>query len=329
MFFSVIIPAYNCEKTLEATVKSIQNAGLTEFEILLIDDGSSDGTAALCDRLCIDSDYIRCIHQKNAGVSAARNRGIEEARGEYIWFVDADDTVDEGAMAHAAALTAGQKPDMLIFGMSFDYYHRGRLYRREMLVPPFCGLLTPDMLKKSFLEFYDCNALTPVWNKLFRRSILAETGVRFCPDMHLMEDFLFVLDLLPQCQTICCLNEAIYRYRQGEDEKGAYRRLQRIPDLAEYILPFEDRLERLCIPDREKLTDGFYSMLLRQKMQYSDLKGIRKTLDVHKRGIRSGMALKLDPMRIYLSNRKTLLRHRIAVAVKSTSVYQKIKAVKQ
>ena len=95
MIFSVIIPCYNCVKTLEATVNSIRVCGLSDYEILFIDDGSTDGTTELCDRLCGKNEGIRCVHQSNKGVSAARNRGIDEARGEYIWFVDSDDTVDE------------------------------------------------------------------------------------------------------------------------------------------------------------------------------------------------------------------------------------------
>ena len=95
MIFSVVIPCYNCVKTLEATVNSIRACGLTDHEILLVDDGASDGTAKLCDTLCVRYPELRCVHQENAGVSAARNRGIDEAQGEYLWFVDADDTVDD------------------------------------------------------------------------------------------------------------------------------------------------------------------------------------------------------------------------------------------
>ena len=323
MELSIIVPCYNCVRTLKATVESIQASGLPEYEIILIDDGSTDGTAALCGLLCERYAEIRCIHQENAGVSAARNRGINEAQGDYIWFVDADDTVDAEALAHAAQLAAAQQPDMLIFGMSFDYYHKGICYRREELVPPCEGMLLLPQLRQRFPAFYDCNALTTACNKFCRRALIVRAGVRFHEDMILMEDYLFVLELLPHCETICCLQEAVYRYRQAEDEKGAYRRLQRIPDLAAYIKPFEQSIEKLGIPDKDKLTDSFYWMLLQQKMQYSGLKDIRRTIDIHKSGVRANMNRKLDPMKIYLTNRKILLRHRLAVAVKSGKLYQR------
>lgn len=323
MIFSVVIPCYNCVKTLEATVNSIRACGLTDYEILLIDDGSTDGTTELCDTLCVRYPELRCVHQKNAGVSAARNRGIDEARGEYLWFVDADDTVDVGALSDAADTIDRQQPDMLLFGISFDYYHHGKLYRRDKLVPPCAGNLTLEQLKKQFQEFYECNALTTACNKFMRRDILMQSGVRFREDMILMEDFLFVLELLPYCKDIYSLPEAIYRYRQAEDEKGAYRRLQRIPDLAGYMQPFEAGLDTLGISAQEAGT--LYEMLLRQKLYYAPLRQIREILAEHKQSKYASLEMG-RPLGIYFRNRKMQLRHRIAVAAKSSCLYQKHKA---
>lgn len=322
MTFSVIIPCYNCVKTLETTVNSVRACGLTDYEILLIDDGSTDGTAKLCDTLCVRYPKLRCIHQPNAGVSAARNRGIDEAQGEYLWFVDADDTVDAGALSHAADAIAKQRPDMLLFGMSFDYYHRGKLYRRDKLVPPCTGNLPQEQLKERFREFYACNALTPVWNKFYQRERLLNSGVRFHEDMILMEDFLFVLELLPHCRNIYSLPEAIYRYRQAEDEKGAYNRLQRIPDLAGYMRPFEESLHTLGISMQE--AGRLYEMLLRQKLYYAPLRQIRVILAEHKQSKYASIEVG-RPLDICFRNQKMQLRHRLAVAVKSSCLYQKIR----
>lgn len=323
MIFSVVIPCYNCVKTLETTVNSVRTCGLTDYEILLIDDGSADGTAKLCDTLCVRYPELRCVHQQNAGVSAARNRGIDEARGEYLWFVDADDTVDVGALSDAADTIDRQQPDMLLFGISFDYYHHGKLYRRDKLVPPCAGNLTLEQLKKQFQEFYECNALTTACNKFMRRDILMQSGVRFREDMMLMEDFLFVLEVLPYCKDIYSLPEAIYRYRQAEDEKGTYRRLQRIPDLAGYMQPFEAGLDTLGISAQEAGT--LYEMLLRQKLYYAPLRQIREILAEHKQSKYASLEMG-RPLGIYFRNRIMQLRHRIAVAAKSSCLYQKHKA---
>lgn len=320
MIFSVVIPCYNCAKTLEVTVNSVRACGLTDYEILLIDDGSADGTAKLCDTLCVRYPELRCIHQENAGVSAARNRGIDEARGEYLWFVDADDTVDVGALSDAADTIDRQQPDMLLFGISFDYYHHGKLYRRDKLVPPCAGNLTLEQLKKQFQEFYECNALTTACNKFMRRDILMQSGVRFHEDMILMEDFLFVLELLPHCQSIYSLPKAIYRYHQAEDEKSAYYRLQKIVNLAEYIQPIAEGIQQLQIPDAEAIAEKIYMNALFQSMAYAPVKQIQKRLMVHQLGRYANAFTEKQSWKIWIRYRAIYLRHRLAVLLKSSRV---------
>ena len=321
MDFSVIIPAYNCIDTLEATVKSIQDSGLKDYEILLIDDGSTDGTAELCDELCRKDAELRCIHQTNAGVSAARNRGIEEAQGEYIWFVDSDDTVDAGSLLHAAEIVFEQRPDMLIFGLSFDYYRRGKLYRCDKMLPPCSGSIDIEKISEKFTQLYESNMLTPVWNKFFKKEILDKSKVTFHEGMILMEDFLFVLDLLPHCRSVYCLPEVIYRYKQAEDEKGAYRRLQKISDLAEYMEPFKKSVEKLGISS--EVVAELYKMLLHQKMYYMSLGDIKKTLQKHLNSRYSELDVERSPVKIFINNRKTQFRHKIAVFVKTILARQK------
>ena len=316
MIFSVVIPCYNCAKTLEATVNSVRACGLTDYEILLIDDGSTDSTAALCDELGGKFAEIRCVHQQNAGVSAARNRGIDEAQGEYLWFVDADDTVDAGALSGAADTIAQQQPDMLLFGMSFDYYYLGKLYRRDELIPPCVGNLSPEQLKEKFREFYICNALTTACNKFICRDVLIQSGVRFHEDMILMEDFLFVLELLPHCQNIYSLPEAIYRYRQAEDEKSAYYRLQKIVNLADYMQPITEKIQRLQIPDAEAIAEKIYVNSLCQSMAYAPVKQIQKRLMVHQSGKYANVFTEKQSWKIWIRYRMVYIRHKLAVVLK-------------
>ena len=135
MLFSVIIPAYNCEETIENTVDSIAESGIKDYEILIIDDGSTDKTGSICESLSQKMPSVRYIHQINAGVSAARNCGIENSQGEYILFFDADDSLDSNSLCNAVSTVEIERPDMLIFGMRFDYYHREHIYRRDSLIP--------------------------------------------------------------------------------------------------------------------------------------------------------------------------------------------------
>ena len=133
MKISVVVPAYNCEDTLRQTISSILNCGIEDLEILIIDDGSEDDTPAICNHLSNGSKIIRSLHQTNKGVSTARNSGIQESTGDYLWFFDSDDLVDPGSMKHAVMIVDEREPDMLIFGMTFDYFNKGKMYQRLIL----------------------------------------------------------------------------------------------------------------------------------------------------------------------------------------------------
>ena len=263
MKYSVIVPCYNAAATLQKTVDSIQKCGLTDFEILLIDDGSRDDTPALCDRLAGEHNNIRTIHQPNAGVSAARNRGIEEAKGDYIWFFDSDDLVDAGSMTRAAQIISEQKPDMLMFGMSFDYYAGKRLYQRLELYYDEERLMTPAQVQEAFSELYHNNMLTTSCNKLLLRDLLLQFQVCFHTDLFVMEDFHFSLSALQHCEAVYTLPQVIYRYRQFDapGDNRAAKRVNRISDLPAYMAKFEP----LLIEHPDILTSVFFT-LLRQKL---------------------------------------------------------------
>ena len=134
-----------------------------------------------------------------------------------------------------------------------------------------------------------------------------------------MEDYLFVLELLTFCKEIYSLRKPIYRYRQAEDERSAYRRLKRIENLAEYMQPFEQGLKTLGIPCEH--VENLYSMLLKQRMYYASFSEIRSLVAQHNSG--KYCRLKLPhPLKIYLCSRLVQIRHKLAVAVKSSSFYR-------
>lgn len=136
MLLSIIIPAYNASSTIDATLQSIENQVITppnqlrrvlaaagvspdsDFEIIVVDNGSTDDTAAVVRRHAASHSQIRLIQQANGGVSSARNAGIEVAQGEYLHFIDADDLLFDGAYARIVALLAARRPDVLRFGCS-------------------------------------------------------------------------------------------------------------------------------------------------------------------------------------------------------------------
>lgn len=317
MLFSVIIPAFNCEETIEKTVDSIAASGIKDYEILIIDDGSTDKTGSICDSLAQKMPSVRCVHQVNAGVSAARNCGIKNSQGEYLIFFDADDSLDPNSLSNAVNTIETKRPDMLIFGMRFDYYHREQIYRCDSLVPPLAGEICVDKVIHNFYDFYESNSLSSACNKIFSRAAIVKANASFDEDMILMEDFMFSLKVLPCCNDIYCLREPIYHYRQSEDEKKLYRRLCRIRDLPEYLAPFSRQIKLLGVSDSDKIMENLYKMLLGQKLYYASYKEICDIMTQHRNSIYSGIDIENRPFAIYLRNKKSQLRHSIAVIVKS------------
>lgn len=328
MNLSVIVPAYNCEATLRCTVESIMKSGLKKYEILLIDDGSKDGTPQLCDTLSAEYPAVRCIHQRNSGVSAARNRGLREAKGDFVLFFDSDDTVDTGAFSRANEILSQYDSDMLLFGMSFDYYYKGKRYRRDNLTCEQKGCFAREQWLPMVQELYYCNYLSPVWNKFIRRKLICDNDIRFSENMHLMEDCLFSIQCLEHCSQIYLLPDAIYHYRQPEDEGNAARRLRRIPSLVDYMDHFSS------LPDPwQGITQSIYFLLLHQKVSSSTVKEIAEIAADHKRvGFLPQtehdrwLCEQLDSgnyQSIYLRNLKSRARHKAAVFAKSHGLYKR------
>ena len=334
MLFSVIIPAFNCEKSIERTVDSINSSGLTDYEIVIVNDGSTDNTAHVCNSLCSQYSFIKYSEQENSGVSAARNKGISIATGEYILFFDADDTAQENGFSECIDIIEREKPDILVFGMSFDYYRNGKLYRRDKLVTEQTGIINKIQIKAELESLYNTNALTPVWNKIYKRALIIDNNILFNTNYFLMEDFLFSLECLKVCENIYCLPKALYYYKQSENEKNAFNRLKRIDNLCEYVSPFKTAINELVTDKKgDNVFNNFFFMLLSQKMYYLNTKEIKKLAENFKNTklyneIKQGeiptryIGFLKDIeesryLKIRLLNLKTQARHKVAVFVKS------------
>lgn len=283
MKLSIIIPIYNCMAFVEPCVTQFLEQLDVAFEVLLIDDGSTDGSGEICDMLQRQDARVRCVHQENGGVSRARNRGIELAQGDYILFVDADDTVEVALLSQLIRKTEEEtSADLFLFGMFFDYYQHGENYRSDRVVCSKSGIMQKAQWGDQIAALFSANYLTPVWNKLFPRQRLLQSGVRFRPEMFLLEDLEFSIRYLAHCQTIVVSDDAIYHYRQPEDEGNAGRRLLRIESISEMIAPIEQAFFGLAEKLELKQT-GFDGILLsiflslaRQKIWASEIGTIKK-----------------------------------------------------
>ncbi|HIT66104.1 MAG TPA: glycosyltransferase [Candidatus Merdisoma merdipullorum] len=198
---SVIVPVYNSRDTLARCVKSLQAQTLADLEIILVDDGSSDGSGMLCNGFSREDARIRVIHKANGGVSSARNAGIEAAKGRYLMFMDSDDYA-EPEMAEAMLSGIGED-DIAICG--FHHHYQGRDVVRIPDVPGQSG-------EENFLALYGQGFLNMPWNKLYKR----ELAGRFDESLSLGEDLLFNLDYLRRTDGISVVKEALCHYIQDE-----------------------------------------------------------------------------------------------------------------
>jgi glycosyltransferase involved in cell wall biosynthesis len=232
MRFSLIVPVYNCNGALPACVESIQHQTLDDFELLLVDDGSIDGSGALCDLLASRDDRIRVFHKENGGASSARNLGLKHADSEYILFIDGDDTIEPNLLEQISLNLSAAAPQMLIFGMAFDYYSdAGRLVRTNDLSVKHSGSFSADELLTSFSEFFNDNALSSACNKVFSGVILRENGLLFSENMTLYEDLDFVLRYLLNCDQITCMDRVFYHYRLPLQSPHVNKRVLVLEDL--------------------------------------------------------------------------------------------------
>lgn len=216
IIISVIIPVYNAEKTLCRAVDSVLAQANDQIELLLVNDGSSDGSGAICDKYGQTNSRVRVIHQANGGPCAARNTGIKAATGEYIMFLDSDDYLAADACDTVAKVIAQHHPDCIDFG--WCYVKQSEIVEnnhkipknvlldenavKNLILPPLLHLVhDPDHL------VYDFACV-----KAFRRQIMMENAAFFDEGRRTWEDRFFVIQYLRHCQSYYSIDRCFYYY---------------------------------------------------------------------------------------------------------------------
>ena len=203
VIFSVIVPVYNTAKWVEACVASVTGQdGFEELcEVLLVDDGSTDGSGDICQRLAAEHSNVRCLSEANNGPATARNLGMDHAQGEYVWFVDADDQIAPGTLRLLAdCIERNGHPDVVCF--NYRYVHEESHtdvadFTTEVTIAPAIDI-----------------ALTRVkifaWNRIYRREAIA--GVRWPDGLINTEDYYFSLKALANSKRLVTLPQVLYYY---------------------------------------------------------------------------------------------------------------------
>ncbi len=209
---SVIVPVYNAEKFLPVCLDSIaKQTVFADTELILVNDGSKDGSGKICDAFAAAHPNTVVLHQPNGGVSRARNAGLEKAQGQYIGFCDADDTL--AADYYEKLLLAAEETDsdFSFCGMTFDRAEGKR--EQPLFFPGGTVLENGDIASRFARKMLTDGSQNSVWSKVIRRNLIAENQVRFPIDIPIGEDKIFVLSLLKFCRRIVSADSTGYYYR--------------------------------------------------------------------------------------------------------------------
>ena len=209
---SIIVPIYKVEKYLDECIQSILGQTFTDFELILVDDGSPDACPQMCDAIAEQDSRVRVIHQKNGGLSAARNTGIEAARGNWLGFVDSDDFVapDFYEKLYNAAVNAGA--DCAVCSVQLTHEDGSR-----MDTPPQWNAYGGGYTGKEILKTITWQNNAPylvAWNKLYRREVFRT--LRY-PVGRINEDVFVFAELFDTIKKVACVEQPLYFYRQRKD----------------------------------------------------------------------------------------------------------------
>lgn len=238
-FISIIIPIYNSGKYLNKCIRSIINQNFRNFEIILINDGSTDNSKEICDKFSLIDNRIKVFHIINSGVSNARNIGIKNAKGKWITFIDADDWIENNYLLNLQKLATQNSCDLICYnyyidnnGVSKKYCnHKSKTYFLESdkeKINFLATIIYPSYNKIIHSKYFD---LSPVWNKIYKRGIIEEFNIEF--DMHLKrsEDVLFNINYCQHISKVIMTDNCFLHYVKHPESATNVQNCNLINDL--------------------------------------------------------------------------------------------------
>lgn len=202
---SVIVPVYRVELEVERCIGSILSQSFSDFELILVNDGSPDRSGAICQAAAQRDSRIRYFEKSNGGLASARNYGLEKATGEYICFADSDDYIEPEALEYCVNKISEVGADMVICGYFMD--NDGKTSK---IAAP-AGIYSGSDINRAMPELKRKNIIDPAWNKLYKREFIEKNGLRF-PDGEIYEDTDFNLRALCFSPKVAVFDKCFYHY---------------------------------------------------------------------------------------------------------------------
>lgn len=216
---SIVVPVYNAEKFLDRCMKSIYDQTFTDYEIILVNDGSKDNSLSICRAYEEKDTRVKVIDKENGGAGSARNAGIEVARGDYLAFPDVDDWFETTMYEELYAKAISGDYDVVFSGV--NYYKQGKndeLSYSRTVTCPAVSYTTKEECRKNVMTFFPTSTIFDVpWNKLYRRSVATENGVRFS-DTRRCQDAMFNIDFYNFISSAASVDKAYYNYIENTSD---------------------------------------------------------------------------------------------------------------
>lgn len=263
ILLSVIVPVYNAESYLYENILSIikQKKYSGNFEVLLIDDGSSDNSSEICMKLKQKYSNIKYFYQNNSGVSVARNRGLENAIGKYVCFLDSDDYVDENYVE--TVISIAENNDLCIFN-NYIVENKKKYKEKKWLNDKFDTLIE----KSCVIEWICENKINAPWDKVYLKEIIDKNNLRFKIGLNMGEDLLFNLDYAYCCNKIFLSKEAVYYHTINQD--GLCHRIPSLIQFNEFDIVYKEMIDKIKNDEKEKVyRNKINQAFLRNIVNYS------------------------------------------------------------
>ena len=265
---SVIVPVYKAEKYLHQCIDSILSQTFTDWECILVDDGSPDRSGAICDEYAQKDARIRVIHKENGGVSSARNVALERIAGEWLTFVDSDDCLYPNALQRWIEVAVKNKLDLI-------QCHLNREYKEGQIVEESTEV-------RSALQFVESeDYLTCIGGSFFNASIVREYSLRFDEKVRLGEDQIFLFSHMQHCKRIQRISDVLYFYRDNEQSavNNPKPEYEMVSVSAFYTLKNNNRMaQKQC---DIMIYSWFVSLVLKSNIKCSILYSLFKDIEIN------------------------------------------------
>ena len=288
---SIVVPVYNTEKYLRRCMDSIMNQTLKDIEIIIVDDGSKEACAVLCDEISKTDSRIKVVHKENGGLGFARNTGLEEASGEYIGFVDSDDYIEPLMCETLYNAAKKYNADLAISGICFvggnmfseaggdtkkSYFKEETVFEKEDMKKLLLGVVgalphEPD----------DSRYGVSVCKNIFKTSVIRERKIEFLSERKILsEDTLFMVDFIKSSQSAVGVPGSYYCYCRNEDSLSKSYNKERFEKSIVFLDELEKRIAEISEKEEykiylDRLVQGFGRILCSQEIMHARDKKIK------------------------------------------------------